>query len=547
MQNDLLRLKSFDWNNENSLLTLSNGRLNKKSNGELETVKEAIDRICETAAFYTKDPTLYERKFKEYAYLNMLNFSTPVWANMGFDNPNSPVACYVMGVEDTTYSITSAVPEMAALAKHGGGLGIHINNIRGFGSPISAGGVSHGVQPWMDLYATTIDGVSQGGVRRGNGAIYIDIDHPDFEEQFIRYRRTRDEIDLGVNISDNFIERCKNGDKEARKRYEMLLVERMQQGEPYIVFIDRVNDARPQIYKDLNLMVQGSNLCSEITLHTSSKYTGVCVLSSLNLALYDLWKGSDLPEVAIVFLNAVNDHFIDKMENVEGFEKAVAYAKKFRSLGLGVLGWHTLLQKKMIPFESFDAMRLNNQVFREIKESALLGANNNAHFLAIAPTRGNAQTANTSRSCEPWKANLFLAKENGNEFLMKNEELDKLIKSKFPNNPSKVSSIWDEIEMNHGSIQGLEYFSELEKKVFKTFAEIDQRAVLAQAEQRAKYICQSASTNLQFPVNADWEYISAVHWYAMTECKYLKTIYYCHSSATIKAGLDLKDCVSCEG
>lgn len=692
MRQELLKLKSFDWNDEKCLLTLMNGRLNKKSNGELETVKEAIDRVCETAAYYTKNPSLYERKFKEYSYLNMLNFSTPVWANMGFDNPNSPVACYVMGVEDNTYSITSAVPEMAALAKYGGGLGIHMNDIRGFGSPISSGGVSNGVLPWVDLYATTIDKVSQGGVRRGNGALYLDIDHPDFYD-FLKFRRTNDEIDLGINITDDFIERCDKGDKEARKRYEALLKERVEQGEPYIVFIDRMNRAKPQIYKDLGLKINGSNLCvhgdtlvltdkgnikikdhvgqkvnvwngeeysetiiqktgenqkllkvtidlgkenvellctpyhkfylydgttvndtlsleislkevrakdlkigdatfscpednkeakiyckiksieeveglhdtycfnepkkhmgvfngiltgqcSEISLHTSSKYTGVCVLSSQNLSLYDLWKGSDLPEVSTVFLNAVNDHFIDKMEGVSGFEKAVAYAKRFRSLGLGVLGWQSYLQKNMIPFESYEAMRLNNQIFKEIKEGALKGADRNAHLLAIAPTRSNAIIANSSRSIEPWTANIHIRKENKSKFVVKNNELDRLIKIKYNEN---YDQIWKDIELNNGSVQGLKWFTEEEQKVFKTFAEIDQKVIIMQAEQRAKYICQSASVDLRFPANATAKYIHDVHWYATKECKYIKSLYYCNSSATIKAGLNTKECAACEG
>ena len=884
MRQELLNLKSFDWNDENCLLTLTNGRLNKKSNGQLENVQEAIDRVCETAAYYTKDPALYERKFKEYSYLNMLNFSTPVWANMGFDNPNSPVACYVMNVEDNTHSIGNAVPEMMALAKYGGGLGIHMNDIRGFGAPISSGGTSYGVVPWVDLYAKTIEKVSQGGVRRGNGALYLDIDHPDFYE-FLKFRRTNDDIDLGINITDDFIERCDKGDKEARKRYEALLKERVEQGEPYIVYIDRVNRARPSIYTDLDLWVNGSNLCvhgdtlvltdkgnikikdhvgqkvnvwngeqysettiqktgenqkllkvtlsdgkfllctpyhkfytqtgylrgtgknklsinkkeakelnigekliklstplvesdlniyfkdsaqayaqgfysgdgtlqkntdtyyidlyhekidlknrfkdciieknyceknkklrtkltfipesksfvpsvkdtsteyrlawlaglfdadgcvtnnngaqslqlasinleflqnlqlmlqnlgvqskiklladkrttllpdgkggkkgyickpiyriiiagagveqllnlktpfgrlkltphnhnrsaehfvkvasieeveglhdtycfnepkkhmgvfngiltgqcSEITLHTSSRYTGVCVLSSLNLSLYDLWKGTDLPEVAIVFLNAVNDHFIDKMEGVLGFEKAVAYAKRFRSLGLGVLGWQSYLQKNMIPFESYEAMRLNNQIFKEVKEGALKGANRNAHLLAIAPTRSNAIIANSSRSIEPWTANIHIRKENKSKFIVKNNELDRLIKIKYNDN---YDQIWRDIELNNGSVQGLKWFNEDEQKVFKTFAEIDQKVIIMQAEQRAKYICQSASVDLRFPANATAKYIHDVHWYAAKECKYIKSLYYCNSSATIKAGLNTKECAACEG
>ena len=543
MKKELLKLKSFDWNDEKCLLTLLNGRLNKKNNGDYENVKEAIDRVCETAAYYTKDPALYERKFKEYSYLNMLNFSTPVWANMGFDNPNSPVACYVMKVEDNTYDLTGAVQEMSMLAKYGGGLGIHMNDIRGFGSNISSGGIANGVLPWVDLYATTIDKVSQGGVRRGNGSLYLDIDHPDFYD-FLKFRRTNDEIDLGINITDDFIARCKNGDLDARKRHNALLKERIETGEPYIVYIDRVNRARPQIYKDLGLKVHGSNLCSEISLHTSSKYTGVCVLSSLNLSLYDLWQGSDLPEVAIVFLNAVNDHFIDKMDKVKGFEKAVAYARKFRSLGLGVLGWQSYLQKNMIPFESYEAMKRNNLIFREIKQGALKGSNRNAHLLAIAPTRSNAVIANTSRTIEPWTANIHIRTENKNKFIVKNNELDKLIKIKYNEN---YDQIWKDIELNNGSVQGLKWFTEDEQEVFKTFAEIDQKVILMQAEQRAKYICQSASTDLRFPANATAKDIHDVHWYADTECKYLKTLYYCNSSAVIKAGINTKECAACEG
>jgi len=256
-----------------------------------------------------------------------------------------------------------------------------------------------------------------------------------------------------------------------------------------------------------------------------------------------LWKGSDLPEVATVFLNAVNDHFIHKMQDVAGFEKAVAYARKFRSLGLGVLGWQSYLQKNMVRFESYEAMRLNNQIFREIKQGALNAANFNAHLLAVAPTRSNAIIANSSRSIEPWTANIHIRKENKNKFVVKNNELDKLIKTKYSEN---YDQIWKDIELNNGSVQGLKWFSEEEQAVYKTFAEIDQKVIIMQAEQRAKYICQSASVDLRFPANATAKDIHDVHWYAAKECKYIKSLYYCNSSATIKAGLNTKECAACE-
>lgn len=503
---------------------------------EGETLVDAINRVADTAGHYK--PHLID-KFAEYVAKRFICLASPVWSNMGFDITDKPVSCFLTQPQDSVYDIYKTLQEAALLTKGGGGVGVHVNAIRHRGSPISNGGQSDGIVPWMKGFGSMFSAVSQGSNRRGAGAAYFDIESPDFEEA-LRFRRHNDTLHLGVNITDSFIEKCDNGDPEARRKWELLMKERAETGEPFICFIDRMNRAKPAVYGDE--MLNGSNICSEITTLTNEKYTGTCVLSSLNLAKYDEWP-EDLVEVAVEFLDAVNQHFIEKAEKEPGLEKAVAYAKKFKSLGLGVLGWHTYLQQRMIPWDSFQAMQHNNMVFKKIKEDADKARDGHAHLLAIAPTRTNALIANqVSQGIQPITANTYVDKAAKAKFVWRNRLLEGHMQI-------DKEQAWKEIEANKGSVQGLDHiFSKEVQEVFKTFVEINQVAVLKQADQRQKYICQSQSLNLAFTNQDSAKTIHDVHWYAATQCKYLKTMYYCNNQASVKASYtDVNECLACDG
>lgn len=512
---------------------------------EGETVQDAIKRVSSTLASYTEDKDTWEGVFYDCIWNRWICLATPVWTNTG-NTPNLPVSCFLTQPQDSVDNIYATAREVALLTKGGGGVGCHFNNIRSRGADISTGGKSEGIVPWMKSYGSVYQAVSQGSTRRGAGAVYFDIESDDFYEA-LRFRRHDDSLHLGVNVTDAFIEKCKNGDKEARKRWELLLKERAEVGEPYIFFIDRANRARPECYGDKKL--NGSNICSEITTLTNEHFTGTCVLSSLNLAKFDEWEdekinGHSIPAIAIKLLDCVNKHFIEKAKDVPGLEKAVRYASIYKSLGLGVIGWHSYLQQRMIPWDSYDAMMHNNKVFRFIKQEAETMRDGHAHLLAIAPTRTNALIANqVSQGIQPVIANIYVDKAAKAQFVWKNKALEKHIPE------DKKDEVWAAIENNGGSVQGLDqYFSSDVQEVFKTFGEINQVAILRQAEQRQKYICQAQSLNLMFSKHDTEKTIHDVHWYAATECKNLKSIYYMKSEAAVKAGTsNVEECLGCGG
>lgn len=510
-----------------------------------EKVEDAIERISSTLAHYTEDPDHWSGVFYTCIWNRWICLATPVWTSTG-NTKNLPVSCFLTQPQDSVDNIYGTIREAALLTKGGGGVGVHFNSIRSRGEDISNGGKSDGIVPWMKCFGQMFMSVSQGSVRRGAGAAYFDIESPDFYEA-LRFRRHDDSLHLGVNVTDAFIEKCKSGDKEARKRWELLMKERAETGEPYIFFVDRANRARPKAYGENKL--NGSNICSEITTMTNEHFTGTCVLSSLNLAKFDEWEneeidGHKIPAIGIKLLDCVNKHFIEKAEDIPGLEKAVRYAKIYKSLGLGVIGWHSYLQQRMIPWDSFEAMMHNNRVFKFIKDSAETMRDGHAHLLAIAPTRTNALVANqVSQGVQPVISNIYVDKAAKAQFIWKNKALEKHIPE------DKKDEVWQAIENNGGSVQGLDqYFSKEVQNVFKTFGEINQIAVIKQADQRQKYICQAQSLNLMFSKHDTEQTIHDAHWFAAMECKYLKSLYYMKSEAAVKAGTTNKDeCEACSG
>lgn len=480
---------------------------------------------------------------------------------------------------DNLYSIFNSFTETAMLSKGGGGTSKYWGNLRPRGEAITNNGISDGVVPWLKVEESTLQSVSQGGVRRGSGAQYLDIESPDIEE-FIDIRRPTGDISRrclstnfhhGVCISDEFMNDCKAGDPKARSIWSKLLSARIETGEPYIFFKDTVNKTAPNCIKDRNLKILASNLCTEIFLPSNSEHTFVCCLSSLNLAKWEEWKDTDLVETAVYFLDGVMEEFIQKAEGKPGFENAVRFAKKSRALGLGVLGWHTLLQSKGIPFESFEAMTLNNSIFKHIREKAdkatyslaqeygevewTKGYNRrNITCLAVAPTVSNSLiSGGVSQGIEPIIANYYAQKSAKGTFVRKNSHLERLLIEKKEN----TSDVWDQINSDGGSVRRLNFLSEREKSIYATAREINQFAIIRQAAQRQQYIDQGQSVNLFFSASEDLsdemrkklgKYIHAVHIEAFDLS--LKSLYYCRPSAVLKGDATISnssDCKSCEG
>lgn len=404
--------------------------------------------------------------------------------------------------------------------------------------------------------------------RRGASAAYLPIDHGDIEE-FINIRRPTGDMNRrclnlnhGVCITDAWMKEMLGGDKSKRSLWERLLLNRLETGEPYLFFTDNVNNQNPECYKANGLDVKTSNICTEIFLHTDPDHSFVCCLSSLNLAKWDEWKNTDLIEIAVRFLDAVLEEYIIKSENKSGLEASRHSAIKGRAIGIGVLGWHSLLQSKMIPFDSFEAMQLNNEIFKTMRQrsdaetmqmSQELGEpewckgfkRRHTHTLACAPTVSNSLiSGGHSAGIEPLAANIYAQKSAKGTFIRKNPELEKLLEAKGKN----ISEIWQSINSQGGSVQHLDCLTENEKLVFLTARELNQHAIIKQAAQRQRWIDQGQSVNLFFPANASPKYIHEVH-IAAWEMG-LKSLYYFRTDGVIKGDMAFRskeECVACEG
>lgn len=544
------------------LITLSSGYLL-----ENETPVDMYRRVAGASAKKLKKPEL-ENKFFDYIYKGWLCLATPVASNMGTDR-GLPISCFSLSIPDSIDGIFKSVHELAVMSKNGGGVGFCASNVRGRGALIKNNGKSEGIIPWLKCFESAIISVSQGSTRRGAGAAYLNIEHLDIEE-FIRIRRPTGDVNRqcqnihhAVTISDDFMRQLEVKNERAVQIWKEVLKSRFETGEPYLMFIDTVNRNNPDCYKNNNLYVETSNICSEITLHTDELHSFVCCLSSLNLAKYDEWKDSDLVETSIWFLDGVMSEFIEKASKIEGFERAVRFAIKSRALGLGVLGWHSYLQQKMISFDSLRANLLNSKIFKNIKQQAekatkdlaieygepewCKGFNRrNTHLIALAPTVSNSTiSGNVSPSIEPFAANAFTKKSAKGTFLQKNINLKKLLEEKGKDD----EKTWKHIVINEGSVQGLSFLNSEEKEVFLTAREINQFAIIRQAAARQKYIDQSQSINLFFPVNVDPKYFHKVHMEAWRSG--IKTLYYCRTGSVLKGDVATRfyddECRSCSG
>ena len=553
-----------------------------------ETPRDAYWRVSTTVANRLKRPELAEKFFK-YIWKGWLNLATPVLSNTGTER-GLPISCFGIDVADSINDIGNKNWELMLLAKHGGGVGICHNQIRPAGSDITDNGTSDGVVPFIKINDSTILATNQGAVRRGAASTNLNIEHGDFWE-WLEIREPKGDINrqcLNMNqcviISDKFMRRIEEGDREARRRYSAVLQKRRQTGQPYIMYRGNVNKQNPEAYKKNGLKVFMTNICSEITLHSDENHSFVCCLSSLNLSKYDEWKTTNLIYDAIWFLDGVLEEFIQKAKFMRGMENAVRTAEKGRALGLGVLGWHTYLQQRGIAFEGLQAQFETRNIFSQIKieseraSRALAEAYGeplwcrdtgfrNSHLRAIAPTVSNSKLAGgISAGIEPVPANIYTDQSAKGTFIRKNPILEKYLKEINHDN----KKVWDKILADGGSVQDLKFLEEWcfvrgelmkcknvpefeeatpFKDVFKTFKEINQLELVKQAGIRQQYVDQAVSLNLAFPKEASPKWINQVHMEAWKQG--IKTLYYMRTESVLRGDIAATamdpDCLSCDG
>ena len=539
-----------------------------------ESPREAYQRVSKTVAYRLHKPEMAETFFS-YIWNGWLCLASPVLSNTGTDR-GLPISCFGIDVADSIQDIGQKNLEMMLLAKHGGGVGIGINQIRPAGATITGNGTSDGVVPFCKIYDSTILATNQGSVRRGAASVNINIEHNDFEE-WLEIREPKGDVNrqsLNLHqcavVGDKFMRRLEQGDADARSKWSKLLRKRKATGEPYIMFKGNVNKSNPKAYKENGLKVHMTNICSEITLHTDENHSFVCCLSSLNLAKYDEWKDTNLIYDATFFLDGVMEEFIQRAKGLRGFENSVRSAQKGRALGLGVLGWHTYLQEKGIPFEGllsqFETRKIFSQIKIESERASMALAETygeplwcvgtgyrNTHLRAVAPTVSNSKlSGNVSAGIEPWAANVFTEQSAKGTFIRKNPTLVKLLRKHKLNN----EEIWSKILADGGSVQDI---SELDtitmghdvpvKEVFKTFKEINQLELVNQAGLRQQYVDQSVSLNLAFPSEATPKWLNKVHFDAWK--KGVKTLYYTRTESVLRGDIAQQamneDCLACDG
>jgi len=569
--NDWVKGEDYpNWgNNDIYKQTITGGYL---FNGE--SPREAYMRVATTIAKRLYKPELKE-KFFEYIWNGWLCLASPVLSNTGTDR-GLPISCFGIDVADSINDIGQKNLEMMMLAKHGGGVGIGVNMIRPAGANITGNGTSDGVVPFCKIYDSTILATNQGSVRRGAASVNINIEHKDFLD-WLEIREPKGDVNrqsLNLHqcavVGDKFMRKLESGDTVARNKWSKLLQKRKATGEPYILFKGNTNKANPSSYKDNALKVHMTNICSEIVLHTDDSHSFVCCLSSLNLAKYEEWKNTNLIYDSIWFLDGVLEEFIQRAKYRKGFENSIRSAEKGRALGLGVLGWHTYLQEKGLPFEGllsqFETRRIFSQIKIESERASMELAEiygeplwckgtgmRNTHLRAIAPTVSNSKlSGNVSPGIEPWAANVFTEQSAKGTFIRKNPTLIKILRKHKLN----TNEIWEKIMADGGSVQDISELDDIMltneipvKEVFKTFKEINQLELINQAGIRQQYIDQSVSLNLAFPSEAPPKWINKIHIDAWK--RGIKTLYYMRTESVLRGDIAAQamdpGCLSCDG
>lgn len=558
-------------------LSLLNSYYMKESDG---SPQEAFRRA---AYAYTPNKELAERVL-EYATKGWFMFSSPILSNA--ESTGMPISCFLTYVPDTVEGLIEHTEELRWMSVMGGGVGGHWDDVR------SVSKKAPGPIPFLKTVDSDMVAYRQGSTRKGSYAAYLDISHPDVVE-FMNLRlptggdtnRKCFNLNNALNLTDEFMTAVMNGETwdlidpadktvrdtvDARELWQRILEVRFRTGEPYLNFIDEANRHLPQPLKDKGLEIHGSNLCNEIHLPTGPNRSAVCCLSSLNVEMFDEWKDTTIVEDLIEFLDDVLQYFIENAP--PQLEKAIKSAEAERSLGLGTMGFHAYLQKKGLPFESIFAVSANRKIYSTIKERAVASSKRlaeikgeyldgigsgmrNSHLLAIAPNANSAIILDTSPSIEPWKSNAFTHRTRAGSFLQFNKYLEAVLEKK---EDIDLDDVRQSIILNQGSVQHLDFLTQLEKDTFKTAFEIDQMWIVEHASVRQEWVCQGQSVNLFFPAGSDKNYVNAVHLSAWK--KKLKGLYYLRTNAGVVADkvsekierkalkdYELDECLSCQG
>ena len=522
-----------------------------------ETIKGAFNRIASTLSKYYPDPAKAHRKFFDLMWSGKLAPSTPVYCNTGTGRGMS-ISCAGSYIGDSISEFYEGYAEIAMLSKLGFGTASYLGDIRARGAPVSVGGTADGIVPVFDSCVDVMTKVSQGSNRRGAWAGYLPFNHPDFWELAGYIQKNPGDANVGWVFYDSDIESLKQGDKEAVARWSRVLYLRARTGKGYIFKADTSNRLAPQAVKNSGIPIRASNLCIEIALPSDADHTFSCILSSLNLAKWDEITDEDI-QWSVIFLDCVCEDFLQSAGKYKELARIERFTRKARALGLGTLGFHSLLQQRNLAFEGFEAHMLNSEVFARIKEQAEKGSRHmaelfgepewcvgtglrNATLMAIAPNMSSSiLCGGMSQGIEPWVSNTFIQQSAGGEFVRVNPALAALLKEKGVYS----QELLDDINNNHqGSVQHLDCLTQHEKDVFKTAFEIDQRAIVRLASQRQRYIDQAQSLNLFFSADEDEAYVAEVHKEALLDER-IKALYYLRSERGVIASKGT--CLACEG
>jgi ribonucleoside-diphosphate reductase alpha chain len=557
----------MEWLTPNSRHFLASGYLNEGESAE-DRIREIADRAEKILAIEG-----FSNKFYGYMEAGFYSLSSPIWSNFGRDR-GLPVSCFGSSITDDIGDILFTEAEVGMMSKLGGGTSGYFGNLRHRGSAIKNNGVSSGAPHFMQLFETMVDVVSQGSVRRGRFSPYLPIEHIDANE-FLDIGSEGNPIQgltHGITVTDAWLQEMIDGDTEKRVLWAKVIQRRNEMGYPYILFTDNANNQTVDTYKDHNLKINASNLCTEIMLPANEKWSFVCVLSSINLLHYEKWKDTDAVETLVYFLDAVVTEFLEKLEVYRDsserddqliflfMEKAYNFCKSNRALGMGVLGWHSLLQQKMLPWEGREAAQLNVNIFKLIKQksyqasstladkfgepSILAGyGRRNTALNAIAPTTSSAFIlGQVSQGIEPIWSNCYVKDISKIKTTIKNPFLEKLLVEKGFN----TKHVWLDIRDHDGSVQHLDFLTDEEKEVFKTFPEIDQMSIIDQASTRQTYIDQGQSLNIMVHPDTPVKEINQL--YISAWKMGIKSLYYQHSmNAAQKLNQQRSNCKACEG
>lgn len=558
--------EGFAWLNAESRQFLKAGYL---SNGA--SPEERIREIADRAEQILQMPG-FSDKFYHYMSEGFYSLASPVWSNFGKER-GLPISCFGSHMDDDIGNILYTQSEVGMMSKLGGGTSGYFGKIRHRGAPIKNNGEASGAVHIMRLFESMVDVVSQGSVRRGRFSPYLPIEHPDIME-FLEIGTEGNpiqELTHGVTVSDAWMQEMIDGDRDKRTIWARVLQRRGEMGYPYIFFRDNANNNAADVFQDKNHSIYASNLCTEIMLPSNDRWSFVCVLSSINVLEYDKWKDTDAVETMVFFLDAVITEFLEKLESYKDssdlddqqtflfMERAYNFAKENRALGLGVLGWHSLLQSKRLAFNSQEAYNLNSVIFKAIKDRSYAASEDlaarfgepaelkgygrrNATLNAVAPTTSSAFIlGQVSQGIEPIWSNIYVKDIAKIKTTIKNRFLVELLQEKGMDTPE----VWRDILKHDGSVQHLEFLTEEEKDVFKTYSEIDQLDIIYQAANRQNHIDQGQSVNIIVHPDMPVKDINKIHTTAWQLG--LKSLYYQHSMNAAQKFKQKKECASCEG